>query len=398
MLSRRDFLKHSSLLALAPTVPGFVANTARAAKPEKSNRILVVIQLDGGNDGINTVVPYADEGYAKHRRLLRLPTAQLIKVNGQIGLHPSMGEASKLLESQRLAIVQGVGYPNPNRSHFESMAIWQTARPDSEGRSLGWLGRALDSGPRLKGVPDAVYIGSGTLPLTLSSRQAVASSLTRPQDYILAPGSHRGRMASHTEPKEDLAAFVQRSALDAYATADRMAEMFRAPDSSGGYPATNLANQLRLVARLIKLDLGTRVFYTRQAGYDTHATQLGTHAALLSELAGALRAFLDDLAAAKLTERVLVLSFSEFGRTVAENASAGTDHGTAGPVFLLSPRVQPGLVGAAPSLVDLDPRFGDLRSGIDFRQVYATILEEWLCLPSRAILNGVFRKLPLFRV
>jgi uncharacterized protein (DUF1501 family) len=397
MLSRRDFLKHSSLLALASTVPGFLANTVRAANAEKNNRILVVIQLDGGNDGINTVVPYADEGYSKHRRLLRLPTAQLIKVNDQVGLHPSLGEAGKLLESQRLAIVQGVGYPNPNRSHFQSMAIWQTARLDPEERSLGWLGRALDSGQRRHSVPDAVSIGSGTLPLTLSSRQAVASSLTRPEDFILAAGSDRGHVASSTAPKEDLAAFVQRSALDAYATADRMAEMCRAPDSSSGYPATNLASQLRLVARLMKLDLGTRVFYTRQAGYDTHATQLGTHAALLSELAGALRAFLDDLAAAKLAERVVVLSFSEFGRTVRENASAGTDHGTAGPVFLTGSRVKPGLAGTTPNLMDLDPRFSDLRTGIDFRRVYATILDEWLCLPSRPVLGAVFEKLPLFR-
>jgi uncharacterized protein (DUF1501 family) len=167
MLSRRDFLKHSSLLALAPTVPGFLARTARAAKPEKDSRILVVIQLDGGNDGINTVVPYADEGYAKHRRLLCLPTTGLIKVNDKIGLHPSLGEAGKLLESQRLAIIQGVGYPNPNRSHFESMAIWQTARFDPDERNnLGWLGRALDGDRRIQGVPDAVAIGSGTLPVT----------------------------------------------------------------------------------------------------------------------------------------------------------------------------------------------------------------------------------------
>jgi uncharacterized protein (DUF1501 family) len=204
-------------------------------------------------------------------------------------------------------------------------------------------------------------------------------------------------MAPRTEPTEDLAAFVRRSALDAYATADRMAEMFRAPDNGAGYPATNLASQLRLVARLMKLDLGTRVFYTRQGGYDTHATQFGTHATLLSELAGALRAFLDDLAAAKLAERVLVLCFSEFGRTVGENASAGTDHGTAGPVFLAGPGVKPGLVGTTPNLLDLDPRFGDLRTGIDFRQVYATILEEWLSLPSQPVLGSIFAKLPLFR-
>src|SRR5579871_3604367 len=145
MPSRRDFLKRASLVALAPTVPAFLARTARAAVPDKDGRVLVVIQLDGGNDGINTVVPFADEGYAKCRRALRLARDQLIKVNDSVALHPAMGDAGRLLDSQRLAIVQAVGYPNPNRSHFESMAIWHTARFDPEERDgLGWIGRGLD--------------------------------------------------------------------------------------------------------------------------------------------------------------------------------------------------------------------------------------------------------------
>ncbi|HLJ96093.1 MAG TPA: DUF1501 domain-containing protein [Gemmataceae bacterium] len=397
MLSRRNFLKHSTVLALAPTVPRFLAQTARAAKPEKDSRILVVVQLDGGNDGINTVVPFADEGYARHRRVLRLPLAGLVKVNDTIGLHPSLGDAGKLLESHRLAIIQGVGYPNPNRSHFESIAIWQSARLDPEERcSFGWLGRALDLGQRAPGVPDAVAVGSGTLPLALRGRHTVASSLTRPEDFILSPESAR-RPITSSEPNEDLAAYVLRSALDAYATADRMADVARSADKSSPYPSTQLASELRLMARLMKLDLGTRVYYARQSGYDTHAVQFGTHGNLLSELAGALRAFLDDLAAARLAERVAVLVFSEFGRTVTENASAGTDHGTAGPVFLAGPRVQSGLIGTAPSLMDLDPRHGDLRVGTDFRRIYATLLEEWLGLPSHSILGGPFERLELFR-
>jgi uncharacterized protein (DUF1501 family) len=224
----------------------------------------------------------------------------------------------------------------------------------------------------------------------------VASSLTRPEDFILTPGSDR-QSAIGTEPKEDLAAFVQRSALDAYATADRMADVFRAPDTGGNYPSTQLAGQLRLMARLMKVDLGTRVYYARQSGYDTHAVQFGTHATLLAELAGAIRAFLDDLAAAKLAERVVVLAFSEFGRTVAENGSAGTDQGTAGPVFLAGPRVKTGLVGTTPSLMELDPKHGDLKIGIDFRQVYATVLEEWFGLASQSVLGGTFAKLELFQ-
>src|SRR5207244_3062550 len=166
MLSRRNFLKSSTLVALAPTVPGFLATLARATPPEKDGRILVVIQLDGGNDGVNTVVPFADEGYAKHRNVLRLPTAQLLKVTDTVGLHPAMAEAAKLLESRRFAIVPAVGYPNPNRSHFESMAIWHTARFEAEERNgLGWIGRALDSTDRpARGGPASLFVGSGLLP------------------------------------------------------------------------------------------------------------------------------------------------------------------------------------------------------------------------------------------
>jgi uncharacterized protein (DUF1501 family) len=398
MLSRRAFLKSSTLLALAPTVPGFLVQTARAAKPERDGRILVVIQLDGGNDGINTVVPFADEGYAKHRKLLRLPTAQLIKVNNEVRLHPSMTGAGKLLESSRLVIVQGVGYPNPNRSHFESMAIWHTARFDPEERNgLGWLGRALD-GQEQRDVsrPDSVFVGGAQLPTALRGRKCVASALTRPEDFVLAP-EVKAKPGSDAAAKDDLAAFVRRATLDAYTTADRMAEVIRAKDDGAGYPATELARELRLMARLIKTDLGTRVYYTRQSGYDTHSTQLGTHAALLGELAGAMQAFLDDLAAAQLADRVVLLTFSEFGRTVKENGSAGTDHGTAGPVLLAGLPVKSGLVGSTPSLLELDAKHGDLKLGLDFRRVYATVLEDWLGLPAKSAVGGSFERLPLFR-
>jgi uncharacterized protein (DUF1501 family) len=399
MHSRRDFLKHASLVALAPVVPSFLAHTARAAVPDKDGRILVVIQLDGGNDGINTVVPFADEGYAKCRRTLRLRKEELVKVNDSIGLHPDMADAGKLLESGQLEIVQAVGYPNPNRSHFESMAIWNTARLDAEERGgLGWIGRGLDGGPAPRGgVPAAVFVGGGQMPVALRSRRSVASGLTRPEDFVLAPEAKAGRAGAGARGKDDLLAFVRRSALDGYATADRMAQVVRAGDGRGRYPASALGQQLGLMARLIKGGIGTRVYYARQPGYDTHATQLGSHAVLLRELSGAVKAFLDDLAAAKLADRVTVLAFSEFGRTVKENGSAGTDHGAAGPVFLAGPSVKPGLVGAMPKLLDPDPRHGDLRVVTDFRQVYATVLESWLGLSAKAALGGSFKQLPLFR-
>jgi uncharacterized protein (DUF1501 family) len=399
MHSRRDFLKRASLVALAPVVPSFLARTAHAAVPDKDGRILVVVQLDGGNDGINTVVPFADPGYARCRKALRLSREQLVKVNDSAGLHPVMTDAGRLLESGRLAIVQAVGYPNPNRSHFESMAIWHTARFDrEERRGLGWIGRGLDGGPAPRGgVPAAVFVGGTQMPVALRSHCSVASGLTRPEDFVLAAEAKPGPGGLGVEPKDDLLAFVRRSALDGYATADRMAKVVGAAHGGARYPASELGQQLGLMARLIKGGIGTRVYYARQPGYDTHAAQFGTHAMLLRELCGALKAFLDDLAAAKLAERVTVLVFSEFGRTVKENGSAGTDHGTAGPVLLAGPGVKPGLVGAMPKLLDPDPKHGDLKVAIDFRRVYATVLESWLGLSAKASLGGSFERLPLFR-
>jgi uncharacterized protein (DUF1501 family) len=392
MLSRRDFLCRSSLVALAPTVPAFLARTAFAAGPARDARVLVVVQLDGGNDGVNTVVPFADEGYAKHRKSLRLPAERLHKVTKEVGLHPAMGDAAKLLESGRLAVVQGVGYPNPSRSHSRSVAIWHTADPQATA-TLGWVGRALDGDRKpADGSAGAVFVGAGALPAALRGRRSLASAITRPEDSVLAGA---GRAAPAAGTGEDLAAFVRRSTLAAYATSDRMEAMLRADDRGASYPATGLAGRLRVIARLIKGGGGTRVYYTSQDGYDTHATQLVRHASLLRELSGALKAFLDDLAAAKLADRVLVLCFSEFGRRVQENGSAGTDHGTAGPVFLAGPGVRAGLVGDAPKLLDLQD--GDLKATTDFRQVYAGVLEDWLGLPSKPTLGNDFAKLPLFR-
>jgi uncharacterized protein (DUF1501 family) len=408
MISRRTFLntglQTSTLVALAPAVPEFLARTARAAAPARENRILVVIQLDGGNDGINTVVPFADEGYTKHRTALRLPADRLHKITREVGLHPAMADAAKLLERGELAIVQGVGYPNPSRSHAKSMAIWHTADVklprgrDSDPRSkaaLGWIGRALDEDRKpADGSTGAVFVGTGSQPAALWGRRSAASAIARPEDLVLALAD-AGRTVSRTDGGTDLAAFVRRSTLDAYASADRMAAVLRREERGANYPATALAERLRVIARLIKGGAGTRVYYTAQGGYDTHATQLILHANLLRELSGGLKAFLDDLTAAKLADRVLVMCFSEFGRRAAENGSHGTDHGTAGPVLLAGASVKAGLVGEAPKLLDLTD--GDLRVTTEFRRIYASVLHDWLGLASKAALGEEFERLTLFR-
>jgi uncharacterized protein (DUF1501 family) len=399
MRSRREFLRSSTLIALAPTVQGFLAQTAGAATPERDGRVLVVIELSGGNDGVNTVVPYADDGYGKYRKHLRLPTNSLVRVNDRVGLHGSFRAAGRLLQEGRLAIVQGVSYPNPSKSHFEGMAVWHSARRDaSEHNRPGWLGRALDRGKKpADDSPASVHVGLDTLPAALRADRRAPSSLAHLDDLVLTTEVHPRKVIGASAPGHDLRAFVRRTILDGYAAADRLGELARARDSGAAYPASELSGALRLVSRLIKAGFGTRVYYTRHTnnGYDTHHAQLAPHAHLLAELAGAMRAFLDDLKAARLDERVAVLVFSEFGRPVQENASLGTDHGTAAPVFLAGGRVRGGLVGATPNLLDLEN--GDLKANLDFRRIYATLLDEWLGLPSRSVLGGAFERLPLFR-
>ena len=358
--------------------------------------MLVVIELNGGNDGINTVVPYRDEGYQRHRSATRLATRDLIKIDDQVGLHPSMPDAARLLNDGKLAIVQGVGYPNPNRSHFESMRIWHTARPDAaDAAGSGWIGRVLDGRAATSpSGPGAIFVGSYPSPVAVRGRRSAAITLDRTDDFLLGDGAARHPLRPEAGDDDELTAFIRRSTLDAYATADRMATITRVAPGRR-YPATRLAGGLEQISRLIKAGIGARFYYVIQGGYDTHANQLLTHARLLGELSGALGAFLDDLTTARLAERVAVLCFSEFGRRVADNGSSGTDHGTAGPVLLAGAGVRPGLVGPTPSLTDLED--GDLKVGVDFRRVYAAVLDGWLGLPAEPALGRAFEPLPLFR-
>jgi uncharacterized protein (DUF1501 family) len=396
MFTRRSLLTRSALISLTPAVPSFLISAARAAVPDRDRRILVVVQLEGGNDGINTVVPFADENYARHRRALRIAPDRLCKLNDQVGLNPAMRAAANLVEDGRLAIIQGVGYPNPDRSHFRSMAIWQSARRDSREHSgPGWLGRALDRVEPLGIGPQMIHVGPEDPAPALRARRAVATSLADASDLALSlPVSLGG--STEGSRGDDLAAFVSRIVTDAYATATQIeAAAGRGTGSASPYPATELAGRLGLVARMIKAGAGARVYYVIQAGYDTHAAQLAAHAELLREFSGAVKAFLDDLAAAKLAEQVALLAFSEFGRRPAENGSLGTDHGTAGPVFLAGPRIKSGLLGMTPRLGELEE--GDLKWSIDFRRIYATLLEGWLGLTSGPALGGSFPPLPLLK-
>lgn len=400
MLSRRSFLQQSSLVSLSPILPCIFGSTAKAAALAPDEKVLVVVQLDGGNDGINTVVPFDDDGYGRTRDKLRLETKKLHKLSDAVGLHPNMQAAKELFDDGRLTIVQGVGYPNPNRSHFTSMKIWQTAEQDEALHDgYGWLGRTLDlqsAQAHSSTSPTAIFVGEQETPVALWGRRSTATALSRTDDLKLLSefAAEQGKFELASR-EHGLQQFVTKQVLQAYAASDEFQQQ-ELTTTSVSYPDTQLASRLKLVSTLLKSNSHTRVFYTVQDGYDTHSAQLYTHARLLGEFSAAVKAFLDDLKAAGLEDRVILLAFSEFGRRAQENDSQGTDHGTAGPVFLAGSSVIPGLVGELSDLSDLAN--GDIKMQIDFRSVYATFLDDWLRIDSKKVLGDTFKRLPLIKV
>ncbi len=404
MMTRRDLLKASLIAMGAPTIPGFLASTARADS-KANDRVLVVVQLLGGNDGLNTVVPHGFDGYSRGRKALRLPTGQLHKITPEIGLHPGMGKMAKLLEDGKLAILQGIGYPNPDRSHFRSMEIWETARTETGALETGWLGRALDASPAPPGGDiAALHVGSRRLPLAMKAKDSDVPSLETLEQYRLKVSGDDAEKRKAREAIDGVArvdrgddpllGFLRRSTLAAYDSSKRLEALAAKPSGDSKYPNYGLAKRLELIAGIVKAGFGTRIYYTSLDGFDTHANQANAHAALLTELSDSVEAFHKDLAGAGQGDRVAVLAFSEFGRRVAENASAGTDHGAAAPVFLVGPVAKAGLIGDHPKFDDLDD--GDLKHHTDFRRVYAGLLEGWLGMPSEPILGPGFPALPLF--
>jgi uncharacterized protein (DUF1501 family) len=415
--TRRDLLRFgigsATLLACGNVVPRFLARSALALDGLAVNgkgRVLVVLELTGGNDGLNTVVPYADDLYHKNRPKLHLTKEQVWKIDDHVGLHPALRGFGDLLQAQQLAVVQSVGYPNPNRSHFESMAIWQTADLKPTGDTPGWLARGLDRRPVAAGsdVP-ALHVGADLLPQALAGGERHIPSIASLEQFrrrLNVPASagiaeQRTALdqigAEARGPAGSLLQFVERSTLLTYASSARLESVMGKGGGATGYPESyGLAQRLKLVAQLIKAGLTTSLYYTHLGGFDTHANQAGTHDGLLREVGDSLKAFLEDLKKAGATERVLVLIFSEFGRRVSENGSAGTDHGTAAPVFLLGAGVQDGAHGPRPNLSDLDAG-GDPKHAIDFRQVYATVLDHWLGCPSEKVLGEKFHTLRLLK-
>ena len=413
-ISRRDFLKETagatSLLAFGSTIPAFLARSAAAMEAGQPSHesVLVVIQLSGGNDGLNTVVPYQDDAYHRSRPTLRIGPDQVLKVDSGLGLHPAMPAFRKLYQEARLSIIQGVGYPHSSRDHDAAMEDWHTGvirERVPPGARTGWLGRAIDTACD-PGKTDVrgVFVGEIKAPFGLQTERVVVPSIksleewlpaetawsdsTRPNDPGPPSSTGSPSLLAGVRNATDNARMIQRRLVAASQTLRSQ--------KSAAYPPFPLAQNLATVAQLIRADLGIRIYFAELGGggiggFDTHANQAANHGALLRELAESTSAFVDDLNHDRLLGSVLVMTFSEFGRMLTESGRRGTNHGAAAPMFMIGGRVKGGLWGAHPSLTDLEedaPKFHT-----DFRRVYATVLERWLKLKSEKILPPGFAPL-----
>ena len=434
--TRREFLRTTVLgSALSWTVPTFLADTFMALHGEaadsatqivtgKDATILVVLQMAGGNDGLNTVVPYSNDFYHTARPRIGQTADKILKLNGEIGFHGAMTGFKNLYDSGNLAVVQGVGYPNPNRSHFRSTEIWQTASDSEVIEKYGWLGRYFDNACAGADPTVGVVVGR-QLPESFFAKTPKGICFDNPQNYRFMSPEHpkpgqtdmteaayeklneTEMVSSDTDSGASIGSlpagmpmqggkavdFIERTAMDAQISSDEVRGIAARVQNQATYPNSAFANSLKLVAKLIGGGLPTRIYYVSQGGYDTHTNQIATQQRLLTDLGDSLKAFVDDMKAQDNMQRVLVMTFSEFGRRVNENANGGTDHGAAAPMFIVGNKVKAGLLGRYPSLAPQDLFQGDIKYNVDFRSVYAGVLENWLKTKSAPILGKQFAPL-----
>ncbi|EIQ01219.1 hypothetical protein OpiT1DRAFT_05791 [Opitutaceae bacterium TAV1] len=421
--TRREFLRYSAqgigLLAFARFAPSFLVQSTLASTPapEKDRTILVLVQLAGGNDGLNTVAPYQNDNYYKLRPTLGLKKEEVLDLDGRVGLHPSCTAMHELFKDGKLGVVQNVGYPNPNRSHFRSMEIWETASGSDDVLATGWIGRFLDNacagmptdvaaanaavaaGAGARNDPEAVHI-SAEVPQSFGAEQAHSTfGLTlgtrggkRDKDAVqlleklITCGGHGDGDHDHSN-----GSFLQSTMMDALVTEKKVQKVLGAYQPGASYPGNGFAGSLRNVAALIAAGLSTRVYFVSLGGFDTHNNQAPQHANLLRNLSEGLAAFQKDLESKGLADQVLTMTFSEFGRRPAENEGRGTDHGTAAPLFVMGSKLKGTMHGTEASL-DIDKR-DDLAFTTDFRQVYTTVLDRWLGCPAKDILGGDYKPL-----
>lgn len=398
--SRRDFLAALGLAAAGQSlvlqglpVQAYGQTQASPLADLTTDRVLVLLQLSGGNDGLNTVIPVEDDEYYRMRPSIAIPKANTLALTDEVGLHPSLGALEGLYGDGRMALLQNVGYPDPNLSHFRSTDIWMSASNADEVLRTGWAGRFLgtefpDLDDNPSSYPLAVQLGGGGRLLFQAEDSSLSMTIANVDLFErLAEGDALFDVAAvPPTPYGAEMAFVRSVANDSFLFAEAIQEASGRGSNDIDYPNTGLSNSLAVLARLIKGQLGTHIYHVTLGGFDTHANQAGLHQALLRELAEAVAAFYEDLGP-DWSERVLTMTFSEFGRRPFENGSRGTDHGAAAPLFVFGGQVQGGLLGSVPRLdeASLAASGGNVGYEFDFRAVYATILERWFEMEPDAV-------------
>jgi len=393
-MKRRNFLKQSALASTSVFVPSFLkAFGGEQIMGSRSGKILVVIQLSGGNDGLNTIVPFQNDIYYKNRPKLAIQKNKVLRLTDDLGFNPALKSLRNLYDDGMMSIINSVGYPNPDRSHFRSMDIWHTASDSHEYLSSGWLGRYLDSDCQDGQRPYHALELDDSLSLAMRGKERKGFAANNPQQLLKTTNnSFLKSVAQQGHHDEEQVAYLYKTMIDTQNSASYLAKKAKTYKSNISYPNNGFAKDLKQIAALITADSDTKIYYVSLGGFDTHAYQKSKQGRLLTNYAEGVAAFVKDLKQNGLLDDTLIMTFSEFGRRVKQNASGGTDHGTANNMFLMGGRLKKqGFYNAAPQLTDLDK--GDLKYEIDFRSVYSSILDDWLEADADQILGGRFDKL-----
>lgn len=397
IVNRRRFLQVGSLASASLMLPKFLKAFETGQLVPPGNKVLVVIQLSGGNDGLNTIIPYRNDIYYKNRPALGIKREAALGLNDDLGIHPSLKTFKALYDEGNLSILNNVGYPNPDRSHFRSMDIWHTASESKDYWGSGWIGRYLDAQCKGCDKPTQALEIDDTLSLALKGDQVKGLALTDPT-RLFGTSNERyfksllQNQQQHGHDEHDNADYLYKTMAETISSASYIQSQYKTYKSKAPYPNSALGKNLKTIAELLMTDINTSVYYVSHGSFDTHVGQDGQQKRLFEQLDEAVKVFTDDLKKNNRFQDVVVMTFSEFGRRVAQNASGGTDHGTANNMFLIGGGLkQKGILNDGPDLTDLSE--GDLKYKVDFKSVYATLLGNWLGADDAAILQHKYERL-----
>jgi uncharacterized protein (DUF1501 family) len=393
LFKRKEFLQIGSLATASLMMPKFLKAFEKPNYVPAGNKVVVVIQFSGGNDGLNTVIPITNDIYYKERKTIGITKDKALGLTDAVGLHPSLVAFKDLYDDGSLSIMNSVGYPNPDRSHFRSMDIWHSASASNEYVNTGWIGRYLDAQCKGCDKPTQALELDDMLSLALKGTENKGLAFKDPRRLYSSSKEKffKDINAAHTKTEETVD-YLYKTMSETLSSADYIFQQSKLHPSSQAYPVTGLGKDLKTIASLILSDINTKVYYVSLGSFDTHAGQEGQQKRLFDELNEAIKAFTTDMKSNGRFEDVLMMTFSEFGRRVSQNASNGTDHGTANNMFFISGGLkQKGLLNAMPDLADLND--GDLKHKVDFRNVYATVLNKWLGMDDKTILGNSFERM-----